>query len=213
MQQFYVINFVILSNYHFHSECSIAGIDLVFVLDSSGSIGDTNFQTIRNFVNTFVSTLEIGPTRSQVGVIVFNYNAQVQFNLNTYSDRTSLMSAVNNIPYSGGGTNTADALYLLASQGFVGARPEEEGVPRVAIVVTDGMSNDADDTARAAEALRQNKLITTYAVGIVGANIAELNTIASVPDLVRFTHSFGATEVQRLQEDLNEQACTGILKL
>ena len=198
--------------HHFLSECSIAGIDLVFVLDSSGSIGDANFQTIRNFVNTFVGTLEIGPTRSQVGVIVFSDDAQVQFNLGTYSDRMSLMSAVNNIPYISSGTNTADALYLLASQGFVGARPVNEGVPRVAIVVTDGKSNEPRNTIRAAEVLRQNQLITTYAVGIRGANIVELDTIASTPELVRFIDSFGATEVQRLQEDLNEQACTGILQ-
>lgn len=185
----------------------------MFVLDSSGSIGSGNFQTIRNFVNAFVGTLEIGPTRSQVGVIVFSDDAYVQFNLNTYSDRVTLMSAVNSVPYIGGGTNTADALQLLASQGFVGARPVSEGVPRVAIVVTDGMSNEPQDTVRAAEALRQGTSITTYAVGIGGADMTELNTIASTRNgvkLVRFIGSFDATEVERLQEDLNEQACTGM---
>ena len=201
------------TSHHSPSECNIAGIDLVFVLDSSGSIGSTNFRTIRNFVNTFVNTLEIGPTRSQVGVIRYSGSAQVLFNLNTYSDRTSLMSAVSNIRYTRGGTDTADALYLLAIQGFVGARPLSEGVPRVAIVVTDGMSNNPAETVIAAQALRQNELITTYAVGIGGANITELNAIATKPNLVRFIGSFGATEVQRLQEGLNERTCTGILKL
>ena len=194
-------------------DCSIAGIDLMFVLDSSGSIGTSNFRVIRNFVNTFVNTLEIGPTRSQVGVIVFSSNAYIQFNLSSYSNRNSLTVAVNNIQYVGGGTNTADALTLLARQGFVGARPIDEGVPRVAIVVTDGMSNNATATIIAAELLRQDKSITTYAVGIGGANMEELNNIASTRNgkkLVRYIGSFLTSEVERLQEDLNEQTCTGI---
>ena len=193
-------------------DCSIAGIDLMFVLDSSGSVGTSNFQVIRNFVNTFVNTLEIGPTRSQVGVIVFSSSANVQFRLNTYSNRNSLTAAVNNTRYVGGGTNTADALTLLARQGFVGARPIDEGVPRVAIVVTDGRSNNATATIRAAELLKQNKSLAIYAVGIGGANMEELNDIASTRNgekLVYYISGFIADEVERLQEGLNEQTCTG----
>ena len=183
----------------------------MFVLDSSTSIGRNNFQTMKNFVNTFVNSLEIGPTRSQVGVIIFSTGASVQFNLDTYSDRESLTDAVNAIQYTGGGTNTASALNLLASNGFIGARPESEAVPRVAIVVTDGMSNSAEATETAAEALQQNQSsITIYAVGISGANLQELNVIASAPNLVRFISSFAANEIEMLQEDLNEQACTGM---
>ena len=185
----------------------------MFVLDSSGSIGSTDFQTIRSFVNTFVSRLEIGPTRSQVGVIVFSTSATVQFSLATYSNRFSLTSAVNSIRYIGGGTDTADALTLLARRGFIGARPLDQGVPRVAIVVTDGESNSPSATASAANVLRQNASITVYAVGIGNADLTELNSIASTRNgvkLVRFISGFVNDEVERLQEDLNEQTCTGI---
>ena len=64
------------------------------------------------------------------------------FNLNSYSNREALTSAVNRIPYLDDGTNTADVLYTLINQGFAGARPVAQGVPRVAMVVTDGLSND-----------------------------------------------------------------------
>ena len=183
----------------------------MFVLDSSGSIGTENFETMKNFVNTFVNSLEIGPMRSQVGVIIFSDAAFVQFNLDTYSDRESLIDAVNAIQYTGGNTYTDVALNLLASNGFIGARPDNEAVPRVAIVVTDGKSTDTEATVTAAEALKQNQSsITIYAVGISGANLQELNVIASAPNLVRFISSFAANEIEMLQEDLNEQACTGI---
>ena len=185
----------------------------MFVLDSSGSIGSTNFQKMRNFVKTVINDLDIGPRRTQVGVIVFSSTASVSFHLNSYSDRQSLMAAVNRIPYIGSGTKTADALYLLINQGFVGACPKNQGVPRVAMVVTDGKSNDPSLTVTAAEALRQVPSIMTYAVGIGGADETELNTIASTRNhrkLVRYISSFNLVELERLQEDLREQACTGM---
>ena len=184
----------------------------MFVLDSSGSIGSANFQKIRNFVNMVISDLDIGPRRTQVGVIVFSSSVSVSFNLNSYSNRQALTSAVNRIPYIGSGTNTADALYTLINRGFVGARPVAQGVPRVAMVVTDGMSNNPSLTVAAAEALRKVPSITTYAIGIGGADVTELRTIASTRNgkkLVRYISSFDLTELERLQEDLREQACAG----
>ena len=184
----------------------------MFVLDSSGSIGSTNFQKMRNFVKTVINDLDIGPKRTQVGVIVFSSTASISFHLNAYANRQSLTAAVDRIPYINGGTKTADALYLLISQGFAGARPKSQGVPRVAIVVTDGKSNEPDQTVIAAAALRQVPSIMTYAVGIGGADKTELNTIASTRNnhkLVRYISSFDLVELERLQEDLREQACTG----
>ena len=147
-------------------------------------------------------------------MIVFSSSVYVTFNLNSYSSREALTSAVNGIPYLGDGTNTAGALYTLINEGFAGARPVAQGVPRIAMVVTDGMSNDPQLTIQAANALRNVQMpsITTYAIGIGGANVNELRTIASTRNgqkLVRYINSFDLTELERLQEDLREQACTG----
>ena len=197
------------------SDCEIAGVDLVFVLDSSSSIGSTNFFKIIEFVSKVVNALKIGPTRSQVGIVVYSTNVSIPFNLNTYSNKTSLLSAIDDISYIGGGTDTAQALRVLVSHGFSGARPPAEGVPQVAMVITDGVSNDRQQTIQEATLLHQTS-ITTYAVGIGGANISELNEIASTKNgekLVRFINSFNAEELLTLQEDLRKQACTGETEL
>ena len=133
----------------------------------------------------------------------------MEFNLSTYSSREDLSSAVSRIPYYGGGTHTAEALYLLINEGFAEARPTIEGVPRIAIVVTDGKSNGPRSIVSAAQALKQVETVTTYAVGVGDANKEELNTIASAENLVRYISSFDLAELERLQEDLNAQACTG----
>ena len=154
------------------------------MLDSSGSIGSSNFETVRTFVLDFVGGLPIGPNDNQVGVIVFSSSASVVFNLNTYSSKFAVLNAISNIAYRGGGTATHIALQLLISQGFTtdgGARLSDGGVSRLAVVLTDGVSNSAAETISAASAVHSfEPSINVYAIG-VGSNLnqAELNAIAS----------------------------------
>ena len=144
------------------------------------------------------------------------------------------MTAINNIPYNSGGTYTAGALNALRLNGFtssVGARPSSQGIPRVAIVVTDGYSNSFSQTVAAANALHtagisfaigisgantaelnaiaQLSLILRFAIGISGANTAELNAIASEPSYVAFISSFNSALLANLQQTISNEACTG----
>ena len=67
--------------------------------------------------------------------------------------RPSLLKGIDNIHYMGGGTNTADALNALRTQMFsqnMGARP---GVPRIAVVITDGKSSSMANTVSYVPAL------------------------------------------------------------
>ena len=193
--------------------CETRGIDLIFVLDSSGSVGSSNFQNVRNFVSNLVSQLEIGPDNTQVGLINFDSSYRVEFHLNTHQDSSSLVRAIANIPYSGGGTNTAAALTILLSEFSTvnGARQLQEGIPRVAIVVTDGHSNSRTATITAANNLHANNIIV-YAVGVgSGIDTVELNAIASDPDsqYVHLLSTFNVNELRDLQESLDSEACQG----
>ena len=152
--------------------------------------------------------LDIGPDNSQVGVIVFASSASVQFHLNTYSDMNALLSAIAALPYTGGGTDTANALNLVLTQGFLGARPTSQGIPRVVIVVTDGVSSDSTATAAAAQAIHEAG-ITVFAAGIGNANTDELNATASRPEYVQHISGFNDAELLQLQETLSGEACRG----
>ena len=193
--------------------CETRGIDLIFVLDSSGSVGSSNFQNVRNFVSNLVSQLEIGPDNTQVGLINFASSPRIEFHLNTHQDSSSLLRAIASIPYTSGGTNTAAPLTTLLSAFSTvnGARPLQEGIPRVAIVVTDGHSNSRTATITAANNLHANNIIV-YAVGVgSGIDTVELNAIASDPDsqYVRLLSTFNVNELRDLQESLDSEACQG----
>jgi len=92
-----------------------------------------------------------------------------------------------------------------------GARPSEEGIPRIAIVVTDGMSNSPPATIAAANTIHANNILA-YAVGVGDSiDMDELNAIASDPSsqYVRLLSDFNINELRELQESLNSEACQG----
>ena len=193
--------------------CNLAAIDLVFLLDASGSIGSVNFRNTLNLVAEIVSGLEIGPDEGQVAVIRFGDTASLIFGLTAHDNQADLLTAINNIRYTGGQTNTAGALNLLLSDGFIGARPEVQGIPRVAIVVTDGRSSFRAGTITAAASVHAAQpTITVFAAGIRNFDRTELDVIASSPSsrFVITIPNFNSEAVERLRQALLQETCQGI---
>ena len=179
----------------------------MFVIDTSGSIGSSNFQLIREFTASITIELIQNFPSSAVGVILFASTAQIQFNLQTYTSLSSLLSVINLLPYSSGGTDTAEALTLLlsiAQNGSLGLRNDSS---KVAIVITDGQSNNPSATLSAAAALHASNIFDVFAVGVDGADVLELEEIASSSEFVFFTDSFATYGLQQLQDRILPQLC------
>ena len=68
-----------------------AVLDVVFVIDESGSIGASRFQLIREFVRDISTELISRSPRSAVGVILFDSFARIQFNLRAHTSLSSLL--------------------------------------------------------------------------------------------------------------------------
>ena len=66
--------------------------DILFVLDTSGSVGEIHFQEVLTFTLAFVEQLDIGPDKNQIGVILFGFVGYSIFNLSDYSDKDSLLA-------------------------------------------------------------------------------------------------------------------------
>ena len=48
-------------------------MDVVFILDTSGSIGDPSFQQVRDFVINVIIRLDVESGRIRLGVMTFRY--------------------------------------------------------------------------------------------------------------------------------------------
>lgn len=170
--------------------------DVVFVVDSSGSIGADNYQLVRDYVYNFTEGLLNGDTNSRVGIILYSDIADIEIELETR--RPALLEEIRNLTYIARFTNTPEGLCLLKS------RPWRASVSvlRIAIVLTDGQSNRVSATcmqeggepgtlnSTTEEVHTFQPPITVFAVGVANFVEQELLTIASSPDLVDRLDSF-----------------------
>jgi len=67
--------------------------------------------------------------------------ATLNFYLTNFTDVPALQSAIRNIAYLGGWTNTTGALQLMRTDIFNSANGDRPDVPNVAILITDGIPN------------------------------------------------------------------------
>ena len=197
----------------FFTGCGIENVDLVFMIDTSGSIRDDMldvdpFQLMLQFVKETVQQFPIGLQDSLVGVIVFSNDATLHFNVQAHTDIAALFTAIDNLPYIGGTTNTAAALELLlnsAQNGEMGLRP---GYPHIAILITDGVSTvRAAETVPFAERVRASNIFQSLlVVGITPqVNVNELNAIAGDPSHVFYSMTF--VDLVQLHEALSHTLC------
>lgn len=111
--------------------------DVVFVLDSSGSIQAENFEKILEFVENVVDKMDVSFETTRVGIVRFSFTARVMFSLNTYSNKADLIDRIRSIAYDIGSTNTAEAIDMAHAQVFNEANGARSGVPRVRTYVLD----------------------------------------------------------------------------
>ncbi|XP_070174921.1 cartilage matrix protein-like isoform X2 [Littorina saxatilis] len=179
--------------------------DIVFLVDSSGSVGQTNFNKTLQFIKDVVNKFSIGSNDVRIGVDTFSTSFRREFTLGRYSSKWSINSALDRIRYRAGGTDTASALSNMTSGSFSRSSGHRTGVRKVAVVITDGKSNSYSQTAAAARQARSAG-IYLVAIGIgSGINVTELNAIASTRRNVFTTPSFSA--LSGLQGLLRTRLC------
>lgn len=99
--------------------------DLCFILDGSGSVGETNFEKMKKFVSNVVdrfevgeflnpivlavypcpwwcisfSWLPIGPEKTRVAVILYSTESKIEFDFDDYDSKDAVMQAIQEIKF------------------------------------------------------------------------------------------------------------------
>ena len=180
--------------------CSAKG-DIVFLLDESGSVGLSNFNTTKMFVYNFVSQFSIGPESNQFSVVTFASSPHEAFSLNRYHDMGGLQSAVLALSYNGGGTSIGEALKFARLYSFTSSHGSRSDAAKIIILVTDGqstVSNEAD--------LLKNQYVTIFSVGVSsGINEELLRKVSSHNDYTYITDDF--ITLFGIQTHIAENSC------
>ncbi|XP_060786196.1 collagen, type XXVIII, alpha 2a isoform X2 [Neoarius graeffei] len=168
-------------------KCKERPMELVFVIDSSESVGPENFEIIKDFVTALVDRVTVGRNATRIGLVLYSLDVHLEFNLARYMTKQDVKQAIRKMPYMGEGTYTGTAIRKATHEAFYSAR---NGVSKVAIVITDGQT-DKREPVKLDIAVREAHAanIEMYALGIVNTSdptqtefLRELNLIASDPD-------------------------------
>ncbi|CAF1030527.1 unnamed protein product [Didymodactylos carnosus] len=183
-------------------------MDVALLLDSSGSITrwyvscntititidqycfpwfDFRRDVVADAAGDFVEVVYDQDVSIKVAIVLFADDAQIfrRFNQPVTADE------VRKLPRITGGTKTGLGMDKLKSDIFTTANGDRPTAKNVAIVFTDGESNEPAATVVAAKALRGSN-VEIYSVGVAGAKLSELNDIASSNTHVYFTHQIEA---------------------
>ncbi|XP_073726784.1 uncharacterized protein col28a2b [Misgurnus anguillicaudatus] len=192
--------------------CKESPMELVFVIDSSESVGPDNFKIIKDFVAALVDRLTVSRLATRVGLVLYSLEVQLVFNLARYVSKQDIKQAIYRVPYMGEGTYTGSAIRRATQEAFYSART---GVRKVAIVITDGQT-DKREPVKLDIAVREAHAanIEMYALGIVNTSdpthvefLQELNLIASDPDSEHMYYIDDFNTLPALESQLVSQLC------
>lgn len=147
-------------------------LDIVFVIDSSESVGMTNFTLEKNFVINTISRLgsmasdPTSPTGTRVGVVQFSHEGTfeaIRLDDPSINSMSSFKTAVKNLQWIAGGTFTPSAL-KFAYDNLI--RDSKRARAKVSVVVvTDGRFDPRDDDTKL-RYLCDDRSVVVNAIGI-----------------------------------------------
>ncbi|XP_069591285.1 integrin alpha-X-like [Ranitomeya imitator] len=169
------------------------GLDLVFVIDGSGSVSIRNFRTMLTFVRGIISSLSA--TDTQFALIQYSEDVTVEFTFRRFSNDKDLTDGLNIRYQNGGYTRTRTAILKAINDLFI---PLSRKVSRkLLIVITDGQSNGETvsfrETVRKAEELGIQRISIGVGASFTSPNAyKELQYIASSSDSIYQVNDFSA---------------------
>ncbi|XP_039644984.1 scavenger receptor cysteine-rich type 1 protein M130-like [Perca fluviatilis] len=190
-------------------ECETAAkADIVLLVDESGSISPSEFETMKTFLAGMVSNFNIGPDRVQIGLVQYSDNPRTEWHLNTHQTKYSLLKAIANPVQLGGLTYTGKALNYILQNNFkpnVGMRPDSK---KIAVLITDGEAND--NTLLPSQKLKDAG-IEIYTIGVKDADHDQLRYIASDPEEIHTYSINHFSSLRHIVDDLTINICNSLV--
>ena len=155
------------------------------MLDASRSSGRENFEKMTIYARSIIENLSIGERgtgrRTRVGLMTFSERPRLVFNLNKYATKYDVLNAFTPHYTETPGTNIGEAIRFVRTQMFTRNAGDQDQVPNVAVLLTDGKSKDEKAAwAQSVLARKANIHIVSVAIGR-DVNIGELEAISSAP--------------------------------
>lgn len=186
-----------------------ASSQVIFVLDSSGSVTSAGWTQAKNFVANMIET-GITPS-SKVGVVQFATTATEVLHFDSDQTRSSITGIVKALPYSQGSTDTAAAMKKVLSM----IDAHNKNLPTYVILVTDGNPygskdpNPCSTTNASIPADLTARGVTTVLVAVgTSINAGTLGCLYNNDSSrVAYAASYTSSALQALRPKLDDFVC------
>ncbi|CAD5215908.1 unnamed protein product [Bursaphelenchus okinawaensis] len=142
-------------------------LDLLFILDSSGSLRN-QFQDEIDVIRRIVKHVTIGESATRVMLVQFSGVQHLEFDFNAFKDRDDLLSALDVLRHVSGITRVGGAFEFALSVMNPQHGLRDSSVRKVVFLLSDGRTHDFPKDAIAADALRShipNVSVWAYGTG------------------------------------------------
>lgn len=119
---------------------------LVFAYDTSGGLPRQPFQSTLNFAKKLVGQLNVGVDETRVGALSFSSNIRVTFHLKDTTTVRDVQSRLGKVQYRTGKRDLKQGMNAIRDTMFLDQNGHRPGVPKVAIIITDGFSGEEGTT-------------------------------------------------------------------
>lgn len=187
--------------------CRTAANDLVYIIDGSSSVGVPDFEKAKRWIMDITSGFDVSSLHTQVAVVQYSDTPRLEISLGQHQSTEDLLNAISSISYLGGKTQTGRAIKFATDHVFSSHNRTLPARNRIAVVLTDGRSQD-DVVDAAVEAKAEN--IVLFAVG-VGNEItnSELVSMANNPPSTYVLYTEDYTSIGNIKDMMEQKLCEG----
>lgn len=171
-------------------------------MDGSISLGQSNFNAIRDFIGRVIQRLEVGKDLVQVSLAQYADTVKPEFYLNSYTNKKDAVTALRRMKaLNGSALYTGSALDFVRNNLFTSSAGHRaaEGVPKLLVLITGGKS--FDEVSQPAQELKRGSIMA-LAVGSRAADEDELKEIAFDSSLVFIPPEFRPATLQNMLPSL-----------
>ncbi|KAJ1357497.1 hypothetical protein KIN20_015659 [Parelaphostrongylus tenuis] len=117
-------------------------LDLIFILDSSGSLRD-QFQDEIDVIRRIIKHVTIGDTATRVMLVQFSGTQHLEFNFHQFTTRDELLAALDVLRHVSGITRIGGAIeFTLEALKDPANGMRDSSVPKIVYILSDGRTHD-----------------------------------------------------------------------
>jgi hypothetical protein len=151
-----------------------AAVDIMLVLDESGSVSANEFQQQTNFLESFVASRPVGEQATKFGVVTIGAMSRLLHGLSGITPQ--ILNVIDQAVQAGGQSCIACAVQAAHNELLVNGRP---GVAKMVVMLTDGVNNVPLPNLTAAVQAARNDGVLFLTIGVGSVSQMGLTNIAT----------------------------------